>query len=242
MNSVIERNIEGLRRAKESTIALIRRAPQGISEGRGRLGIFPASFNPPTRAHLALIREARVRQRLDEVLVLLDVRAMDKECAATEFADRLAMLKKAFGRDPEVSTGISSHGLFFDKITPLRRIYPDPVDFFFIVGFDTIVRVVDRKYYRNPKKSLDELFARCRFLVANRGDLERKDFELLFQKRGNKPYMDRVSYFTLSPRFSLLSSTLVREKIAKGMPVDPFVPASVLQFIRKKGLYTAIRS
>ncbi len=242
MESLIKATIEKLLRAKESTIILIRRASQGISGGKGRLGIFPASFNPPTLAHLALIREARMRERLDEVLVLLDVRAMDKECATHEFTDRLSMLKKAFGRNPKVSIGLSSHGLFLDKIVPLRRVYPDPLDFFFIIGFDTIIRVLNRKYYRNPKKSLGELFSKSHFLVANRGRREQRDFEMLFQKRENKPYLSKVSYFTLSPGFSLFSSTLVRERIAEGMPVDRFVPASVLQFIRKKGLYAALRS
>jgi len=239
---MVEANIEKVMRANESTIALIRKASQGISNGKGRLAIFPASFNPPTRAHLALIREAKEAARLDEVLVLLDVAAMDKECAGAEVADRLAMMKRAFGRDPWVSTGLSSHGLFLDKIAPLRRIYPDLVDFFFIVGFDTIVRVVNRKYYLSPKKSLEELFSKSHFLVANRGEVEERDFRTLFRKRANKPYLDSVSYFTVSPKFSRLSSTLVRERIARGLPVDQFVPASVLQFIQKKGLYTPIRS
>ncbi len=239
---MIESSIRKLSRAKESTIVLVRKAFQGISDGKGRLGVFPASFNPPTKAHLALIREARMRERLDEVLVLLDVQAMDKACAAAEITDRLAMLEKAFQKEPKVSTGLSNRGLFLDKIAPLRRIYPESIDFLFIVGFDTIVRVVNRKYYRSPKKSLDELFTKCRFLVANRGDVEERDFEILFRKRENRPYADKVSYFTLSPRFSLLSSTLVRERIANGMPVDQFIPACVLHFIRKKGLYAALGS
>ncbi len=242
MESLIKSDIDGLMRAKESTIILVRKASQGISGGKGRLGIFPASFNPPTKAHLALVREARLRERLDEILVLLDVRAMDKTCAASEITDRLAMVEKAFERDLRVSTGLSSHGLFLDKIASLRRIYPVPVDFFFVVGFDTIVRVLNRKYYRNPKKSLDALFSKSHFLVANRGDREQRDFETLFRRRENKSYAGKVSYFTLSPQFSPLSSTLVRERIAEGMPVDRFVPAAVLQFIRKKGLYAACRS
>ncbi len=242
MESLIKANIEEVMRAWKSTIVLVRKASQGISGGKGRLGILPASFNPPTNAHLALVREARLRERLDEVLVLLDIRAMDKACADTEITDRLAMLKKAFEKDPRVSTGLSSHGLFLDKIGPLRRIYPESIDFFFIVGFDTILRIVNRKYYRSPKKSLDELFTKCRFLVANRGEAEQRDFESLFRKRENRPYAEKVSYFTLPPRFSLLSSTLVRERIAEGMPVDQFVPASVLQLIRKKGLYATICS
>jgi len=46
MESLIQGNIEELMRAKESTIILVRKAPKGIASRKGRLGIFPASFNP----------------------------------------------------------------------------------------------------------------------------------------------------------------------------------------------------
>jgi nicotinate (nicotinamide) nucleotide adenylyltransferase len=235
-------SIGQLRQSDESRVVMIRKAPKGIPNRKGRLGIFPASFNPPTMAHLALVRGAMKKGGLNEILVLLDVQAMDKKPVEAGFGDRLTMLKEVFRKSPNVSIGLSSHGLFLDKIEPLRRFYPDPVEFFFIVGFDTIVRVFDRKYYRNRKKSLDELFARCHFLVANRGELEQRAFERIFRKRENKQYVDRVSYFTLPPKFSKLSSTLVRKRIAKNQTVDQLVPASVLQFIRRKGLYTSLSS
>ena len=228
---------EELRQSKESIIILVRKARQGISNQKGRLGIFPASFNPPTLAHLALIREAIKKERLNEVLVLLDMQAMDKRPVKARFEDRLVMLKKVFERDPKISIGLSNHGLFLDKIEPLRRIYPDPIALFFIVGFDTILRVMDKKYYRNRRKSLDELFEQSRFLVANRDHYEETAFKMLFRKRQNKIYGEKVTFFTLHPKYSSLSSSLVRERITKGQPVDEWVPAAILQFVRKKRLY-----
>ncbi len=162
-----------LSQSKESEIVMIRKAPRGISNHEGRLGIFPASFNPPTRAHLALIKEAKKQGHLDEILILLDIQAMDKDPVGAAFEDRLAMLRKAFGRDPKVSIGLSNRGLFLEKIKPLRTYYPAPISFSFIVGFDTILRVMDKKYYPNRKRSLDELLSQSRFLAANRGDQER---------------------------------------------------------------------
>ena len=229
--------IERLARSRESTVVRIRKAPRGIKGRKGRLGIFPASFNPPTMAHLALVRGAMKEGELDEILVLLDIQAMDKKPVEAKFDDRLKMLKGVFGRNQRVSIGLSSHGLFLEKISPLREIYPFPVELFFIVGLDTIFRVMDRKYYRNRKRSLDGLFSRSRFLVANRGELEQRAFESIFRKQENKRYLDKVSYFNLPPEFLHLSSTLVRKRIARNEPVDPFVPASVLHLIKKKGLY-----
>ena len=236
--SGIAQRIEHLRHSEGSEIMILRKAPQGILDRKGRLGIFPASFNPPTMAHLALIRGARQQAHLDEVLILLDIQAMDKEPREAEYEDRLTMLKKAFGRDQKVSMDISNRGLFIEKLQPLRKYYPSPILFFFIVGFDTILRVMDKKYYSHRKRSLDELFHQCQFLVANRGDHEKAAFVTLLDKPENRKYKDKVTFLTLHPRISSISSTVVREKIAKDQPADGLVPASIHQVIKRKRLYT----
>jgi len=237
MADCIRRTIE----TEESTILLVHRAARGILREKGRLGIFPASFNPPTMAHLALIREAKKISHLDEILLLLDVRAMDKGHGEAKFEDRLQMVKMVFQKDPEISIGLSNRGRFLEKLKPLRDLYPPPVQSVFIVGFDTILRVLDKKYYRNRTRALDQLFEQCRFLVANRGPQEREAFLKLFHHRENNRYRDKVSFFALSSKFSTLSSTMVRERISQGRPVGKRVPASALRFIREKGLYQARR-
>jgi nicotinate (nicotinamide) nucleotide adenylyltransferase len=229
--------IDRLSKSKRSEIVMIRKAPRGSSNKTGRLGIFPASFNPPTLAHLVLIKEAMKQGRLDEILILLDIQAMDKEPVGAVFEDRLTMLKKAFGRDPKVSIGLSNRGLFLEKLDPLRKCYPSPICFFFIVGFDTILRVMDKKYYRNRKQSFDALFSRCQFLVANREEHQERALEILFRRREIKAYKEKVSFIKLPERFSSVSSTLVREKIRKGQSIDQLVPASIHQVIKKKRLY-----
>ena len=229
--------IEELRRLKESSILLVRKAPQGISQKRGRLGIFPASFNPPTRAHLALIRKARRRGPLDEVLVLLDAQAMDKKIIGADLEDRAIMLKRLFQKDPKISIGISNRGLFVDKMLPLRSMYPSSLSFIFIVGFDTILRVMDKRYYSNRNKSLDKLFALCDFLVANRDGKEENSFEEFFGRDENQRYKDKVSFITLPSRFSFLSSSIIRKNLREGNPIKDWVPSPVLRFIKQRGLY-----
>jgi nicotinamide-nucleotide amidase len=229
--------IDRLSQSKESEIVMIRKAPRGISGHTGRLGIFPASFNPPTRAHLALIKEAKKQGHLDEILILLDIQAMDKAPVGAAVEDRLAMLRKAFGRDPKVSIGLSNRGLFLEKIKPLRTYYPAPISFSFIVGFDTILRVMDKKYYQNRSRSLDALFGQCQFLAANRGEYQERALEILFRRKEIKAYKEKVSFITLPERFSSVSSTLIREKIVKGQSINGLVPASIHQVIKKKKLY-----
>ncbi len=148
------------------------------------------------------------------------------------------MLKILFERHSSVSIGLSNRGLFTEKIGPLRCLYPSPVRFVFMAGFDTILRVMDKKYYRNRTRSLDHLFEECEFLVANRGEEERESFEALFLERGNERYKRGIAFFTLSKRFSPISSSLVRERLGEGKSVKHLVPSLVLRFIEEIGLYT----
>jgi hypothetical protein len=128
---------------EKAFVYLIRKAPHGLRQRKGRLGIFPASFNPPTRAHVALIREATKRFKLDEILVLLDLQAMDKRIVGASFEDRLKMLKLLFERSSRVSRPCKSW-VFVEKREPEEPL-PFSHSVLFMVGFDTILRVMDRK-------------------------------------------------------------------------------------------------
>ena len=233
----LRQTLEEFKNLREPSLMILGKASRGLWNPEGSLGIFPASFNPPTKAHLALIREARKQIHLDEILVLLDLQAMDKRFTGATWEDRIAMVGTLFGKDPTISIGLSNRGLFLDKIEPLRRVYPSPATVTFIVGFDTIIRILDKKYYKKRKKSLDELFEQSRFLVANRDDYEETAFKLLFRKRENKRYQGKVSFFPLPKRYGSLSSSSVRNRIAEGRSINDLVPISVLRYIKRNGIY-----
>lgn len=235
--SPVSEQIEQLRDSNLSSILVVRKAAQAIPPRRRRLGIFAASFNPPTKAHTALIDEARELYRLHEVLVLLDAQAMDKEIIGADLVERLTMVQELFRMDPKISIGVSNRGLFAEKLAPLRNLYPLPVILFFIVGFDTIVRVMDRRYYGGQETILDTLFEQSRFLVANRGKGDREEFEILLQDPINRKYKEKVSFLNLPKEFSSISSSLIREKLRMNQPIDDLVPSPVLRFIHEAGLY-----
>ncbi|MCJ7664527.1 MAG: hypothetical protein MUO24_09850, partial [Desulfobacterales bacterium] len=79
-------------------IQIVKQAERGIRDKkRGVLGVLPASFNPPTSAHQALVRAAGVALPFDEILLILDQQAMDKELLGAPLEDRLLMLLALFG-------------------------------------------------------------------------------------------------------------------------------------------------
>ena len=230
--------VEAIRRVVEATpsegtpvINLVRRAPRGLSGEGSKLGVFPASFDPLTKAHLAIIREAR-KAGLDEILLLLDRINADKRSFGASLEDRLLLVCHFFKDDADISIGLSSHGLFREKLHALKRLYSPATRTWFLVGYDTILRVLDRKYYRDGEVALDELFAGGEFLVAGRGHEGEKDIMALFAREENKRFRNGVEVIDITP-FAFISATEARERIGRGEPIEPLIPEGIVPLVRE---------
>jgi nicotinate-nucleotide adenylyltransferase len=220
-------------------IKIVKQAQEGMRDNRGGvLGILPASFNPPTSAHQALVREAGNAVALDEILLVLDQRAMDKELVDAPLEDRLLMLLVLFGDEPQSSLGIANRGLFLEKVEALHQLYHRDTEIHFIVGYDTIVRVLNPSYYEDREKALHALFSQVRFLVANRGAFDERDLKGLFQREENRPFATQISPLTLPPALARISSSEVRQRLAQGRSIQGLVPPRLEEFLRKGGFYS----
>ncbi|MEI7783792.1 MAG: nicotinate (nicotinamide) nucleotide adenylyltransferase [Betaproteobacteria bacterium] len=67
-----------------------------------RIGLFGGAFDPPHSAHVAIARAALEQLELDELRILPTGLAWHKARALTAAADRLAMVRLAFGDLPGV--------------------------------------------------------------------------------------------------------------------------------------------
>lgn len=220
-------------------IQIVKRAARGIRDKHGGvLGVLPASFNPPTAAHEALVREAGVTVPFDEILLVQDQRAMDKELVDATLEDRLLMLLALFGADQRISLGIATRGLFLDKVEALQGMYPKNTQTYFIVGYDTIVRVLDAAYYTDREESLRALFSQARFLVANRGACGAKELTELFGLQENRSFAAQVFSLTLSAEQAGISSSEVRRLLAEGKSVRGLIPPKLEEFLRTRGFYS----
>src|SRR5258706_8535605 len=86
-----------------------------------RLGILPAAFNPPTRAHLALAQSALAT--VDEVLFVLPRTFPHKPYEDATFDQRVQMLMAATGNEPRYSIAASDRGLFVEIAAECREAY-----------------------------------------------------------------------------------------------------------------------
>jgi nicotinate-nucleotide adenylyltransferase len=201
------------------------------------LGVFSASFNPPTKAHEALVRVAQKVVPLDECLLLLDLKAMDKEIFGASLEDRLVMLLILFGGESACSVGVCNRGLFLEKIAAVHDAYPKDTEIHFIVGHDTMERILDRKYYGDREMDLRSLFSKARFLVANRGANDEKSLLALFAHEENRPFAAQVAPLMLPPAVASVSSSEARRRLASGESVRGIVSPAVAEFCRQQGFY-----
>src|ERR1700693_4926765 len=91
----ISEAIERVRHSSEPRIEITKRA----ATAGARLGVFASSFNPPTIAHVELIRRATEAFLLDETLALAGQTNADKLSYECSLEDRVAMMELEFAND-----------------------------------------------------------------------------------------------------------------------------------------------
>ena len=196
-----------------------------------KLGVLGGSFDPPHLGHLAMAEAARRAHGLERVL-LMPTGSPPHKLDITPAADRLAMVRLAVeGRegleasDLEVRRQGTTYTV--ETLEELRRLHPG-VELFFIVGEDSLA---DLPGWREPLRIL----ALARLVVVNRPGAGRgmaASIPGLSFDLGERIERDRVS---IPP--SPLESRRIRAALARGEGAAGEVPAPVLDYIERRGLY-----
>ncbi|CDK27004.1 unnamed protein product [Kuraishia capsulata CBS 1993] len=169
-----------------------------VTRSTSRICILDSSFNPPHRGHYSLAENAihydfpERNARKDahdksnrSLLLLLSVKNADKVVQPAAFADRIAMmisLADFAGQSLKVpvALGLTSHAKFVDKATAIgktlteeyRSFHPTEMPLTFLMGFDTLIRVFDPKYYTpaSVRDSLSSFMDLSELFVLTRDD------------------------------------------------------------------------
>lgn len=212
-------------------IELIHPATLSTLKHGKKLGIFSGSFNPLTLAHTRMMEDTVAQYQLDELLLLLAKANVDKTVFGLPLAARLLTVKKYAETRKTFSIGVSSHGRYIDKLIALESIVPPNTEFYFIVGYDTLVRIFDTKYYTDFHAELQALFMSARFIVANRAEADIKTIESFMAQPEICQYASYVSSILLPDVYAYMSSTEVRELLARGEAIEHLVPPSILAML-----------
>lgn len=212
----------------------LRRAPQGISPWAAtpRLGVLSGTFNPPTRAHVALAHAAREQLWLDEVLFVIPEVPPHKERLEATLEAREEMLRRTVETDAHFSAAATTHGLFLDIHRAVAPHYPASVRCVFMTGRDAAERILIQWPYVDPQRAIAEMFARFDFAVAARAG----DFEIP-EDSPAAPFRGQVHALRLPQDVQEISATELRERLARGEDIRALAPESVVNVILERGLY-----
>lgn len=169
-------------------------------------------FDPPHNGHVALARAALAALPVDRLLVLVAAQPGHRGTVASA-EERLRLGRAAFAELP-AEVELDENAFTADAVRGGRF-----GDAYFVVGAD---EGADFPRWREP----DEVLRWVRLAVGTRSGYAPPDLER---------YGDRVVSFALgSPP---VSSSQVRERVARGEPVTELVPEAVAREIEENGLY-----
>ncbi|BDC47724.1 hypothetical protein F183_A00400 [Bryobacterales bacterium F-183] len=170
-----------------------------LSAAARRVGLLPGGFNPPTVAHLALLKAAA--QVLDSVVVVVPRAYPHKTFDGASLDDRLAMLRRL---DPGLpyAVALADQGLFIDITREFRRDVLPAAQVHFICGRDAAERITTWDY--GAPGEIERQLEEYKLLVAARqGEYTSPDT----LRHGIVPLPMEAAY-------DEVSSTMVREMLA----------------------------
>ena len=227
----------GLQPSGEPEAVPIQRTRGGIVQSGQCLLVLDASFNPMTLAHERMVLDGSTACGANEILLMLSRANVDKEVFGADLGQRLRMLLHYSAFQKECSIFGCSHARFVDKALALVPHYPTDTRIEFVMGFDTLERLVDRQYYTDMDRDLDVLFGLARVLVANRDENGKGAIQARLDTPDLKRYRDRIDIIEIPKVMRSVSSSQVRSRVAKGLSIKALVPTSILDSIDRMGLY-----
>ena len=220
-----------------------------------RIGLFGGTFNPVHLGHLRAAVEVRQGFELDEICLIpaaLPPHKVPVELASA--ADRLEMLRLAIGADSglkvsDVELNRSGPSFTIDTVHHFKQTLSTENRLHLIMGLDAFLEI-------DTWKSFNELLTQISLIVINRPDAGSQlggvpwkimdDYVFSKVSAGYSFSASRSAYLASQrqPIYVLeiaaldISSTMVRRRVGKGLPIDNLVPQKVADYIRTKGLYS----
>lgn len=197
---------------------------------RYRLGVMGGTFDPIHHGHLVAASEVAARFHLDEVVFVptgIPWQKAGRRVSGSE--DRYLMTVIATASNPRFSVSrvdIDRPGNTYtvDTLKDIQAERGEDVDLYFITGADALASLL-------TWRGAEEMFDLAQFVGVSRPgvDLEHRDLSHL-----PKDKVTRIEIPALA-----ISSTECRRRVGEGMPLWYLVPDGVVQYVAKRGLYTA---
>lgn len=197
------------------------------------IAIMGGTFDPIHYGHLVTAEAVRHRFQVDKVVFIPTGRPAhktDKEVTHNEHRYLMAVLATMRNENFEVSRlEIDRPGITYtiDTIEQLKKMCRPDVRLYFITGADAIHQIMT---WKEPER----LLSLCDFVAVTRpGYKKNQMFEEIGELR--EKFESRIHYMEV-PALAISSSD-IRTRAQRGMPIQYLLPQEVEDYIHKFGLY-----
>ena len=193
------------------------------------IGILGGTFDPVHNGHIAAARQLLGAADVDQVWLMPNATPPHRTAAPVAPAeDRMRMVEVAVaGYDGLVASRVEVDrggiSYTFDTIRELAREYPGQ-RFTLLIGSDAALQI---RSWHNADALLDE----ASFVIFNRPETALAPQTL--HELGFAPARTRIVHLDTPP----IAAHQVRDRLARGAPIDDLVPAAVADYIRAHELY-----
>ena len=197
------------------------------------IGVLGGTFDPIHMGHLIVAEETKVRLNLAEILFVpagLPWLRVNSPISAAEH--RVQMVRLAIGDKPyfklstiEVKRAGPSYTV--DTIAELKGRLGVRDELFFILGWDSLAELPE---WREPSR----LIKMCHLVAVPRVGYSLPDLNGL---EAAIPGLAQRVILLDTPEIDI-SASVIRQRVAQGLPIDHLVPEPVDRYIREQGLYT----
>lgn len=199
-----------------------------------KLGILGGTFDPIHYGHLVVAEECRARLGLDVVLFIPAGQPPHKRGRIISSAEhRVEMVRLAIASNP----GFELSRIEVDRVGPsytvdtlarLRDEYGPSTRLYFVVGMDALAEILT---WHEPVR----LISLCQVVAVTRPGFA--DFDLAALEPAIPDARRRICVLP-APELRISSSDL-RRRVARGLPIKYQVPESVEEYVYRHGLYRA---
>ena len=197
------------------------------------IAIMGGTFDPIHYGHLVTAEAVRHRFQVDKVVFIptgKPAHKTDKAVTHNEHRYLMAVLATMRNENFEVSRiEIDRPGVTYtiDTIEQLKKLCRPDVRLYFITGADAIHQIMSWK-------ESERLLSLCDFVAVTRPGYQKNQ---MFEEIGEiqDKYASRIHYMEV-PALAISSSD-IRSRAQRGMPIQYLLPQEVVDYIHKFGLY-----
>jgi nicotinate-nucleotide adenylyltransferase len=214
------------------------------------IGAFGGTFDPVHNGHLEVARAVARNFGLDRLLIIPAHRPPHKDPATiSDPYHRYAMAVLASAEEPRLMASTielekPDMPYTFETVERLKRLYAPGTRHFLIIGADSFAEI---NTWREPER----LLSSTNVIVVARPGVEMRTSHLNASARervrdlrgrqgvetGGGPQEEGFFIYLTSYVISDISSTEIRRRARRGLPLEGMVPPSVAGYIEKYGLY-----